>query len=127
MSSSSQILTRFSGPSVTSTYPPYNGLAVGPSNIVMVEGSRIEWTNLSGGLPVLQSTYNFFAPLAPTGGLSDPRVVYDSVNQRFIVIMQYAASGATGSSIGPIAKMRVSKPGQMWRAASRSTSAPTLR
>src|SRR5258705_2625905 len=43
--SSSQIDTEFSGISITSTYPPQNGLAVGPNNIVMAEGSRIEWTN----------------------------------------------------------------------------------
>jgi hypothetical protein len=57
MSGSSQILTRFFGPSVTSTYPPFNGLAAGPSNIVMVEGSRIEWTNLTGGSPVVQRAH----------------------------------------------------------------------
>jgi hypothetical protein len=63
----------------------------------MVEGSRIEWTNLAGGSPVLQSTYNFFAPLAPTGGLYDQRIAYDSVNQRFVVIMEYGASGNISS------------------------------
>ena len=65
----------------------------------MVEGSRIEWTNLSGGEPTLQSVYNFFSSLNPTGGLFDPRIVYDSVNQRFIVIMEYGASGGTVSAI----------------------------
>jgi len=53
MSPSSQIDTEFSGPSVTTTYPPHNGLAVGPNNIVMVEGSRIEWTNLTAA-PAIQ-------------------------------------------------------------------------
>jgi hypothetical protein len=57
MSGSSKILTHFSGPSVTSTYPSFNGLAVGPSYIVMVEGSRIEWTNLTGGLPVVRRAH----------------------------------------------------------------------
>jgi hypothetical protein len=35
VSYSSQIETLFAGPSVTSTHPPYNGLAVGPNHIVM--------------------------------------------------------------------------------------------
>jgi len=48
MSYSSHIATVFTGPS-SSTNPPHNGLAVGPNNVVMVEGSRIEWTNLAGG------------------------------------------------------------------------------
>src|SRR5258706_16195 len=39
-----QIETQFSGISVTSAYPPHNGLAVGPDNIVMVEGSPVELT-----------------------------------------------------------------------------------
>jgi hypothetical protein len=120
MSGSSQILTRFSGPSVTSTYPPHNGLAAGPNNIVMVEGSRIEWTNLAGGAPALQSTYNFFAPLAPTGSLYDPRVVYDSVNQRFVAIMEYGASGNISSI--DIAVSKDSNPNDGWTFASLNTA-----
>jgi len=57
--------------------------------IVMMEGSRIEWTNLAGGSPALQSVYNFFSPLGATAtnSLNHPRCVYDSINQRYIVIM----------------------------------------
>jgi hypothetical protein len=121
VSYSSQIATVFSGPSVTSTSPPHNGLAVGPNNIVMVEGSRIEWTNLAGGSPTLQSTYDFFSSLSPTGGLYDQRCVYDSVNQRYIVIMQYAASGATISDID-IAVSKDSNPNDGWYFASLNTS-----
>src|SRR6266436_757151 len=120
MSYSSQIATVFSGPS-SSTNPPHNGLAVGPNNIVMVEGSRIEWTNLSGGSPTVQSTYNFFSSLSPTGGLYDQRCVYDSVNQRYIVIMQYGASGATVSDID-IAVSKDSNPNDGWYFASLNTS-----
>ncbi len=93
MSYSSTIQTTFSGPSNTSSYPPHNGFAVGSNYVVMIEGARIEWTNLTGGSPTLQSIYSFFSPLSPTGGLYDPRVVYDTVNQRFVVTMQYLAPG----------------------------------
>ena len=99
MSYSSTIQTLFSGPSTASTYPPYNGLAVGPNYVVMVEGSAIEWTNLTGGSPTLQSVYDFFSSLSPTGGLYDQRVAYDSVNQRFVVIMQYLAPGGSATDI----------------------------
>jgi hypothetical protein len=95
VSYSSQIETVFSLPSVTGTYLPHNGLVVGPNYIVIVKGSRTEWTNLAGRSPTLQSTYNFFSSLLPRGGLYDPRCIYDSVNQRFVVIMQSEASGAS--------------------------------
>ena len=56
----------------------------------MAEGSRIEWTNVAGGAPVLQSIYDFFAPLgaSATGSLSHPRCIHDSINQRYIVVMR---------------------------------------
>ena len=117
----SEIDTLFSGISVTTTYPPHNGLAVGANHIVMVEGSRIEWTNLSGGQATLQSVYNFFSSLNPTGGLHDPRVVYDSVNQRFIVIMEHGASGGTVSAIN-IAVSKDADPNHGWYFASLNTS-----
>src|SRR4030088_3304465 len=120
VSYSSQIETLFAGPSVTSTSPPHNGLAVGPNNIVMVEGSRIEWTNLTGGSPTLQSTYNFFSSLSPTGGLYDQRCVYDPINQRYIVIMEYGASG--GISAIDIAVSKDSNPNDGWYFASLNTS-----
>src|SRR6266404_3267906 len=120
MSYSSQITIVFSGPS-SSTNPPHNGLAVGPNNIVMVDGSRIEWTDLAGGSPTLQSTYNFFSPLSPTGGLYDQRCVYDSVNQRYVVIMDYSASGATISDID-IAISKDANPNDGWYFASLNTS-----
>jgi hypothetical protein len=118
MSYSSQIETVFSGPS-SNTTPPHNGLAVGPNFIVMVEGARIEWTNLAGGSPTLQSTYNFFSSLSPTGGLYDQRCVYDTVNQRYIVIMQYGASGASDIDI---AVSKDSNPNDGWYFSQLNTS-----
>jgi len=118
-----QIETQFSGPSVTSTYPPNNGLAVGPNNVVMMEGSRIEWTNLAGGSPTLQSVYTFFSPLGSTAAssLNHPRAVYDSVNQRYIVIMDNSASGHTISNIA-IAVSKDSNPNDGWYFSSLNTS-----
>jgi hypothetical protein len=114
-----QITTQVAGPQVTTTYPPHNGLAVGPNNIVMVEGSRIEWTSLTGGSPVVQSTYNFFAPLNPTGGLYDQRIAYDSVNNRFIVSMEY---GASGTSSIDIAVSKDANPNDGWYFTALNTS-----
>ncbi len=118
-----QIETQFSGISVTSTYPPNNGLAVGPNNVVMMEGSRIEWTNLAGGSPTLQSVYNFFSPLGATAAssLNHPRCVYDSINQRYIVVMDNSPSGHTISNID-IAVSKDSNPNDGWYFASLNTS-----
>ncbi|WP_426413159.1 alkaline phosphatase family protein [Bradyrhizobium ganzhouense] len=113
MSYSSTIQTSFSGPSDTSTYPPHNGLAVGSNYVVMIEGSQIEWTNLTGGSPTVQSVYSFFSPLSPTGGLFDQRVVYDSVNQRFVAIMEYLAPDGTTTDVD-IAVSKDSNPNDGW-------------
>jgi hypothetical protein len=96
---------------------------VGPNNIVMMEGSRIEWTNLAGGSPALQSVYNFFSPLGATAAssLNHPRCVYDSINQRYIVVMDNSASGHTVSNID-IAVSKDSNPNDGWYFASLNTS-----
>ena len=77
----------------------------------MMEGSRIEWTNLAGGSPTLQSVYTFFSPLGSTAAssLNHPRAVYDSVNQRYIVVMDNSPSGHTISNID-IAVSRIPVP-----------------
>jgi len=123
MSSTSQIKTQFSGISVTSNYPPHNGLAVGPSAIVMAEGSRIEWTDLSGGTANTQSVYSFFSSLGPTAtnSLFDPRCIYDSASGRFIVIMENIGSNGTVSNID-IAVSKDSNPNDGWTFASLNTS-----
>ena len=123
MTSVSQIDVLFSGISNTSSYPPHNGLAVGPNNIVMAEGSRIEWTDLAGGTPTIQSVYSFFASLGATAtnSLYDPRCIYDSASGRFIVIMENIGSNGAVSNID-IAVSKDSNPNDGWYFASLNTS-----
>ena len=123
MSTISQIDTLFSGISNTSSYPPHNGLAVGPSNIVMAEGSRIEWTNLTGGSATVQSVYSFFSSLGATAtnSLFDPRCIYDSASGRFIIIMENIGSNGAISNID-IAVSKDSNPNDGWYFASLNTS-----
>jgi hypothetical protein len=110
----SKIITSFSGISPT-TDPPHNALAAGPNNLVMVEGSTIEWTDLSGGNATPQSVYNFFGPLGPTGdfALFDQRAVYDSVNGRFIVTMDNLNTTTNVSDVD-IAISKDSNPNDGW-------------
>ncbi|RTL76441.1 MAG: phosphoesterase [Bradyrhizobiaceae bacterium] len=123
MSTTSKIDTLFSGISNTSSYPPHNGLAVGPNNIVMAEGSRIEWTNLTGGAATIQSVYSFFSSLGATAtnSLYDPRCIYDSASGRFIIIMENIGSNGAVSNID-IAVSKDSNPNDGWYFASLNTS-----
>jgi hypothetical protein len=118
-----QVETQFSGISVTGTYPPNNALAVGPNYVVSMEASRIEWTNLTGGSPTVQSVYNFFSPLGATAdnSLHHPRAVFDSVNQRFIMVMDNTASGHSISTID-IAVSKDSNPNDGWYLTALNTS-----
>ncbi|EKS28269.1 beta strand repeat-containing protein [Afipia felis] len=123
MSTTSKIDTLFSGISNTSSYPPHNGLAVGPNNIVMAEGSRIEWTNLTGGAATVQSVYSFFSSLGATAtnSLYDPRCIYDSASGRFIIIMENIGSNGAISNID-VAVSKDSNPNDGWYFASLNTS-----
>jgi hypothetical protein len=123
MAYTSQIDTIFSGISVSSSDLPHNALAVGPSYIVTAEASRIEWTNLTGGAPTLQSVYRFFSPLGATAtnSLFDPRAAYDIVNNRYVVTMDNLGSNGAISNID-IAVSKDSNPNDGWYFASLNTS-----
>ncbi|WP_284310690.1 alkaline phosphatase family protein, partial [Labrys miyagiensis] len=119
----SEVETQFSGISDTSDYPPHNALAVGPNNVLMAEAGKIEWTNLSGGSPTVQSKYQFFSSLgsAATNSLFDPRAVYDPINQRYVVTMDNLGPGGATSNID-IAVSKTSNPNDGWYFASLNTS-----
>jgi len=63
---------------------------------------------------------HFFSSLSPTGGLYDQRCVYDPINQRYIVIMEYGASG--GVSAIDIAVSKDANPNDGWYFASLNTA-----
>jgi hypothetical protein len=123
VTSTSTIPTSFSGISDVSSYPPHNALAVGPSNVVTAEGSRIAWTSLTGSNATNQSVYSFFGSLGSTltNSLFDPQIVYDSVNHRYIVTIDNIGSGGTISNID-IAVSKDSNPNDGWYFASLNTS-----
>jgi hypothetical protein len=127
MTYTSQIKTQFAGISQplppTFVDPPHNALGVGPNNIVMVEGSAIEWTDLTGGNGTTTSVYTFFNSLGGTSdnALFDPRVVFDSVTQRFIVSMENLSPGDTTSNVD-IAVSNDANPNDGWSFASLNTT-----
>ncbi len=123
MTSSSEIITQFSGISDTSTDLPHNALAVSPNDVVMAEGSQVEWTDQSGGSANAESLYQFFGSLGATAtnALFDPRAAYDSVNQKYVVTVDNIGSGGTISNID-IAVSRDSNPNDGWYFYSLNTS-----
>jgi hypothetical protein len=63
-------------------------LAVGPAHVIAIVNSRIQWYDKSGALQSDQGQFNFFGrpALAPGfEGLAEARVVFDEVNDRFVI------------------------------------------
>ena len=72
-----------------SSYPPDNALAVGPNHIVSSENSAIMWTDIKGDAKVEKTLASFFSKLPaniPTDHIFDPRVIYDSANNHYVVV-----------------------------------------
>jgi hypothetical protein len=100
-----------------SYYPPDNALAVGPSNVVMVENSSIEWgavgaSSTLGGVSA-QTLTSFFHSLSPYGMIFDPRATYDATNGRFVVVADEVSSNFSKSSL-VVAVSRDSNPADGW-------------
>jgi hypothetical protein len=68
------------------TIPPDNSAAAGPSHVVNVVNSVIQWFTKAGVQQRLQSLGSFFTSLSPLTGGFDPRVLYDQYNNRFVVV-----------------------------------------
>jgi hypothetical protein len=67
------------------TMPPDSNIAVGLTQVVTTENSRIQWYDRSGKLQSDTGLSAFFG--LPVGTpMVDTRVVYDSVNNRFVVV-----------------------------------------
>jgi hypothetical protein len=115
-----RVTTSFSGISDPTNWPPENGLAAGPANVVMVESSKIEWTNLTGGAAVNESLYTLFASLGASqrNSLLDDRVAYDSVNNRFVVMAEDLGSNESNIDI---AVSKDSNPNDGWYVGSINT------
>jgi hypothetical protein len=73
----------------------------------MAQGSRIEWSNLTGGAATLQSVYGFFGSLGATATNSryEPRTIYDRASGRVIVTMEsLGCNGAISSIVIAVSK-----------------------
>lgn len=60
--------------------------AAGPNHILNVGDSSIQWFTKAGAQYMHTSLKNFFTPLRPDYGISEPKAIYDQYAERFVVI-----------------------------------------
>ena len=92
----------FPGMSATGYEPPDPDLAVGPNHIVHVVNSDIAFYTKSGTKLFQQSEQNFFKSVSPDAFDYDPKVIYDQIAKRFVVLdlgLNDASSGGTSNLI----------------------------
>jgi hypothetical protein len=106
--------------------PPDNTMAVGPNNVVTVTNCTLQFFTKAGvlqntqrmGKNITTITGSFFAPLNPVNGLFDPKVMYDQVNNRFVIVAleqtDVSNGGASNSSRVLIAASDDSDPNGTW-------------
>ena len=81
--------------------PPDPIGAVGYSRIIAVVNTMIEAREKSGGFLWRTSLANFFAPLNPATFTFDPKIVYDTYEDRFVVVtLERVNSGTSFSDPG---------------------------
>lgn len=81
-------------------YPPDNALAAGLTEVITSENSAIQWTSLTGTNSFTESLDTFFTSVKLSGYfITDPRVLYDTTNNRFIVAVDDVSNNLASSAI----------------------------
>jgi hypothetical protein len=105
----------FAGISSTGYEPPDCDLAIGPNHIVEVVNQNIAFFSRNGTKLFEQQIINFFQPVAPEDFESDPKVIYDQVAKRFVVINLGIKFDAPESASFLIAVSNTSDPTGSWK------------
>jgi hypothetical protein len=99
--------------------PPDPHGGVGPNHVVSVTNTSIEWHTKAGVQQNSQSLSSFFSVLGPLSTMFDPKCVYDTYNNRFIVSAgdqtDTAFGGGSNTSHIFIAVSDDSDPNGVWR------------
>ncbi len=80
------------------TVPPDPHVAAGTSHVMTVVNTSLQVFTKNGAVQRTQSLRNFFAPLAPLTGTFDPKVLYDSQANRWVVVTLEQTDKAFGSA-----------------------------
>ncbi len=70
----------------TAWFPPDVNLAVGFEDLVVTVNSQIAVFDRSGNLLSLTTLFNFFSPVNPRRAPFDPRVAFDHLDRRYLVL-----------------------------------------
>ena len=106
----------YPGPPV-SNFPPDSQIAVGPTQIlVAVNSSLFIYDKSTGNNTSQTSLLEFFNPAAGAGyyGFFDPRILFDAVDGRFVVICAYNQGGFPQEGILYLAVSQTSDPTGNW-------------
>lgn len=90
---------RFPGITATGWSPPDPDVAVGPSHIVQVVNSSLAFFTKAGAVTFQQTAATFFNPVRQTNFQFDPKVMYDRIAQRFVVVYLDLNTGAGISNV----------------------------
>lgn len=107
--------TKFPGISATGAEPPDPDIAVGPNHVVEVVNSSIAFYTKQGSKVFEQTFQNFFKSISPEAFDFDPKVIYDQISKRFVVLdlgLNDASSGGTASLL--IGVSATSNPSGSW-------------
>ena len=90
----------FPGISATGWEPPDPDIAVGPTHIVEVVNSSIAFIKKDGTKVLEQTGQKFFQSISPEAFDFDPKIIYDQIGKRFVMLdlgLNDAATGGTSS------------------------------
>ncbi len=105
--------TSFEGIGFTGYEPPDPILAAGPTNIVQAVNLSIRITDKTGTLQYENTLANWFSGLTPPSSLTDPKVAFDPVGQRFILLV-LGRDQTAGTSVYLIAVSQSSDAAGNW-------------
>lgn len=91
--------TKFPGINATGWSPPDPTLAAGPNNIVVTVNSTVAFFSKSGTRQFQQDLGpgGFFASVNPTSFVFDPKVFYDHIAKRFVIVCPELDQGGVQS------------------------------
>ncbi len=79
--------------------PPDPYVAVGPDQVVLVVNATIEWYSKTGSSQNRQSLESFFQPLSPVSGLFDPKVIFDQISSRYVLVALEKRDTSDGDTV----------------------------
>jgi len=94
--------------------PPDPHGAAGPSHLVSVVNTSIEWFTKVGVQQNSQSLASFFASLTPLTGTFDPKVIYDQYNGRFVIVTLERTTTPSNTSRILVAVSKTTDPNGGW-------------